>query len=83
MHHHKDHHPVIVLVNGHHVKMHEREATGLRIKEAAIAQGVQIHGDFALFEKREHQPLIPIGDHDTIRLHEHEHFRAVAPDDNS
>jgi hypothetical protein len=82
-HRHKEDHAVTVFVNGHHVKFHRHEETGLEIKLAAIAQGVPIQQDFALFEKRVHHSLKPIGDHESVHLHEQAHFRAVAPDDNS
>lgn len=55
-HDHQDHsgggeHLVIVLVNGHPVKLLGHTETGLQIKTAAIEQGVQIHLKFLLEEE--------------------------------
>lgn len=76
-------HPVIITVNGHSVTIPTHRATGLEIKREAIAQGVPIHLDFALFEVQHGGRLKQIGDHETVALHHGEVFRAVAPDDNS
>lgn len=75
-------HPVTITVNRHPVRFQDRRATGLEIKTTAIAQGVNIRPDFALFRvEGSHQH--PVGDSDEVTLHEHEQFLAVAPDDNS
>jgi hypothetical protein len=58
------------------------EATGAEIKEAAIAQGVNIQSDFPLFEIKG-QRLEPVGDAQTVHVHHGQRFTAVAPDDNS
>lgn len=75
-----------VTVNRHSVVLtdeHGRfEVTGTDIKAAAIAQGVAIRPDFALFHIRDHE-LDPVGDVEVVRIKEGEKFRAVAPDDNS
>jgi hypothetical protein len=76
-------HAVTVFVNKGHVRFRRREETGAEIKAAAITQGVQIQPDFVLFEVKGHGSLKQIADHERVKLHEHEHFRAVAPDDNS
>jgi hypothetical protein len=81
---HKHHdHTVTVTVNKHPVRLTHREATGLQIKQAAIAQGVRIELDFVLSELREHRPAQVIGDTDIVRITEHSRFSAVAGDDNS
>jgi hypothetical protein len=80
---HKPTHAITVSVNERKVVFHQHEATGAEIKATAIAQGVPIQPDFNLFEVEGHGTLKPVGDHDKITLHEHEKFRAVAPDDNS
>jgi Multiubiquitin len=74
---------VTVTVNGKAVVFHEHRATGAAIKAAAIAQGVAIQPDFNLFEVKGPGKLKPVGDADPVELHEHQEFRAVAPDDNS
>ena len=76
-------HPVTVQVNGHPVAFPDRKATGLEIKQAAIAQGVAIQLDFHLYwvNPGEHLKLIP--DSETVELNENKEFRAVTPDENS
>jgi hypothetical protein len=78
-------HPVKieVRVNQQPVIFHKHQANGAEIKSTAITQGVQIEQDFNLFEKREGEPNKQIADDDVIKLHPHQKFLAVAPDDNS
>jgi hypothetical protein len=58
------------------------EATGAEIKAAAIAQGVSIQPDFALFVEHGNE-LDPVADVEVVHVRPHQKFRAVAPDDNS
>lgn len=74
---------VAVNVNNHSVVFPERKVTGLKIKETAISQGVAISEDFNLFQVKHDGRLDPVSDDQTLELHEHDEFRAVAPDDNS
>jgi hypothetical protein len=74
---------VTVSVNGRPVRFTDRKVTGLEIKTTAIAQGVSIQKDFALFEVKGGGKLKQIGDHETVELNKNQEFRAVAPDDNS
>lgn len=76
------HRTVEITVNKKEVRMDVHRATGLQIKEAAIAQGVQIELDFQLALVHGHERRI-IGDADTVELHKHEKFVATASDDNS
>jgi multiubiquitin len=76
-------HHLTVIVNERPVLLHGHEVTGAQIKAAAVAQGVPIQQDFVLFEVKGHGHLKQIGDEEVVHLHEHEKFRAVAPDDNS
>lgn len=76
------HRTIEITVNKKKVQMDERRVTGLQIKEAAIAQGVQIELDFQLALVHGHERRI-IGDADTVELREHEKFIATASDDNS
>ena len=74
---------ITVTVNySHTVELPERLMTGLEIKQAAMAQGVEIESSFQLSAKRGHLYEV-IGDTDTIRVHQREEFLVVAPDDNS
>jgi Multiubiquitin len=73
---------VTVTVNYQRVELPERVMTGLEIKQAAIAQGVEIGPNFQLSVKRgDHYDVV--GDTDPVHVHEQEDFLAVAPDDNS
>lgn len=76
-------HLVDIVVNTKPVRIQGPKATGLQIKEAAIAQGVQIQLSFQLSEKLGDHKTKVIGDTDTVTLHEGQVFVAVADDDNS
>lgn len=76
-------HTITVLVNERPVIFHQHKASGAEVKATAIAQGVSIQPDFNLFEEKGHGTLKPVGDHDTVTLHPHQEFVAIAPDDNS
>lgn len=76
-------HVVDITVNKHPVRIGGPEATGLQIKEAAIAQAVKIQISFQLSEKLGDHKTRVIGDTDTVTLHEGAVFVAVAEDDNS
>jgi Multiubiquitin len=61
---------VTITVNNKSVVMDTREATGLEIKTAAKAQGVEIQLDFQLWlEAHGDQPMRSIGDDDVVKLH--------------
>jgi hypothetical protein len=75
-------HAVSITVNKKSVTLPSAETTGLAIKEAAIAQGVNIQVSFKLYLIKDHEQ-IPVPNDERLKVHEHEHFRAVAPDDNS
>lgn len=72
-----------IQVNGKQVRMTERHATGLQIKEAAIAQGVAIGLDFVLSEELGNHKARVVRDDETVTLRLHQEFVATAPDDNS
>lgn len=74
--------PVSILVNEKPVSLPDHKATGKQVKQAAIDQGVAIKLDFNLFRVTGHAQH-PVGDEETVTLHNGERFRAVAPDDNS
>jgi hypothetical protein len=75
--------PITVEVNSRPVTLEDHKATGSEIKAAAIAQGVAIQQDFALFEVKGQGQLKAVGDNDEVTLNKNSKFRAVAPDDNS
>jgi hypothetical protein len=76
------HGTVLITVNGKPVRLSTHEATGLQIKEAAIAQQVQIELSFIL-ELEEHGKTRIISDGETVHLHEGSSFTAIRNDDNS
>lgn len=79
----KKQHLVEITVNGKVVRVEGPKASGLEIKEAAIAQGVSIQLDFVLSEEIGDRRTKVIGDKDEVTVHPHSKFIAVAPDDNS
>lgn len=74
---------VKVTVNRKPVVVAGPRSTGLAIKEAAIAQGVEIKLDFVLSVKLPNGEMRIIGDRDPVHVREGMEFVAVAPDDNS
>ena len=74
---------VEISVNEQPVKIHGETATGIQIKDAAIAQGVHIQANFVLQEELPNGTSRIVGDHDKVELREHLRFTAIAPDDNS
>lgn len=78
------HHLVNIVVNRHPVRIEGPKATGLQIKEAAIAQQVpNIQLSFQLSEKLGDHKTKVIGNTDPVTLHEGAVFVLVADDDNS
>ncbi|MDO3399179.1 hypothetical protein QWI29_03990 [Mycolicibacterium neoaurum] len=77
--HHRDIH---ITINRRQVTLSGPRQTGLSIKEAAIAQGVPIQLDF-LLSRKQGPKFWPVGDHDEVRAHNGEEFRANDGDDNS
>ncbi|MFT3674214.1 multiubiquitin domain-containing protein [Aestuariivirga sp.] len=75
--------PIVVEVNGRDVLVALKRATGLQIKEAAIAQGVNIQINFVLQQELPNGASAIIGDTDMVHIHAHLKFTAIAPDDNS
>jgi len=74
---------VKVTVNRKPVVIAGPRSTGLAIKEAAIAQGVEIKLDFVLSVKLPNGEMRIIGDRDPVHVRDGMEFVAVAPDDNS
>ncbi len=75
--------PIPVEVNGKVVLLDERVMTGLEIKQAAIAQHVEIQPDFVLQLERRNGEFDTIGDDDKVLVRRGLNFTAIAPDDNS
>jgi hypothetical protein len=79
----KNAHEVSIVVNSSPVTLAQGKYTGLQIKEAAIAQGVNDVGlDFVLSVQRgSHYEVV--GDADVIEIHPNLDFVVVTGDDNS
>jgi len=74
---------VTVTVNEKAVEIAGPKATGLEIKQAAIAQGVNIQLSFVLSEELPNRKTKIVGDNDEVTVNKNSKFVAVAPDDNS
>lgn len=61
----------------------EKRMTGLEIKDAAIAQKVNIRRDFVLIKVEPSGKRDTIGDNEEVKLHDGLEFGAIADDDNS
>lgn len=72
-----------VEVNDMPVIVDKKEATGLHIKELAIAQHVPIQVGFQLIVERPGQPSKVVGDDEKIHVKTGMKFRAIPADDNS
>jgi hypothetical protein len=78
------HHPVTVTVNTKAVELPARHVTGLEIKEAAIAQGVEIKLDFELtWEAHDGEPDQNVTDAQKITVNKHSVFSAVDNEEDS
>jgi hypothetical protein len=74
--------PVTLTVNGSDVTVPDHKVTGAAIKQAAIDAGLPIAGDFVLYVREgKSAQYEPVGDNETVTVHDGETFRAVAPDD--
>ena len=76
-------HLLTITVNEKPVEIEGPRATGLAIKQEAIAQGVKIELSFVLSEELPNRRTRIVGDTDVVTVTKHSRFIAVAPDDNS
>lgn len=74
---------ITIFVNEKPVTLEDARQTGMSIKQAAIAQGVQIQPDFVLSIERGAGKTELIGDDQPVRVHKDERFVAIPNDDNS
>lgn len=75
---------VTVQVNGNPVVLSDKKVTGLEIKEAAIAQGVEIQLDFILVREAEHgKPAEQIDDEQEVKVDKHTAFSCNDGDDDA
>lgn len=74
---------ITFLVNEKPVTVDKAKQTGLSIKQAAIAQGVQIQTDFVLSIERGGGKTELIGDGDVVKVRDGDRFLAIPNDDNS
>jgi hypothetical protein len=76
-------HEVPITLNDKPVLVEGPRRTGLEIKQAAIAQGVQIDTGFLLYEHHGAGAKKLVGDDDEVAVHKGSAFTAIADDDNS
>lgn len=75
---------VTVQVNNKPVELGAHRVTGLEVKRAAIAQGVEIEEDFLLtLEAHEGRPARTVDDDELITVTKHSVFTANDGDDDS
>ena len=81
----EDRRDVDIEVNFKPVRMTVHRATGLQIKEAAIAQGVKIEANYQLarLDDRDSDRSVEVKNDEEVNLHDGECFVATAPDVNS
>lgn len=79
----KEEKTVTITVNDKPVVITAKAATGLQIKDAAIAQGVKIQRNFTLTEELPGDKSHLVRDDEEVKLHKKSEFTAVTPDDNS
>jgi len=72
-----------ITVNKKPVQIMGPRVTGRAIKEAAIAQGVEIELDFELIEIRANGERGIVGDDTVVTINKNSVFKAVDGDDNS
>lgn len=81
---HDKHGSVTVTVNTKSVTLEKHRVTGLEVKQAAIAQGVQIEEDFHLVLEATHgHPAREVDNDETITVTEKSEFTANDGDDDS
>jgi len=76
-------HKVTITVNERPVPIDGPRVTGLEIKQAAIAAGLEIALDFLLTEELAAGRARVVGDSDPVTVNRNSRFDAVAGDDNS
>lgn len=76
-------HDVAITVNEKVVTVRGPKATGLEIKQAAIAQELSIQIDFVLSEEHPNGRTQIVRDHDEVTVNKNSRFVAIPPDDNS
>lgn len=75
---------VAVTLNNKPVVLASHRVTGLEVKQAAIAQGIEIQEDFLLtLEAHGGKPARTIDDKETITVNKHSVFTANDGDDDS
>lgn len=72
-----------IKINDNHIDINGPRTTGLKIKQAAISQGVDIELDFSLSVLRGPSQSDVVGDSDPVTVNKNSEFIATAHDDNS
>jgi len=76
-------HPVTILVNNKSVEVMGPKATGLEVKQAVLAAGLNVQLDFLLSLERANGEYLSLGDGDVITVNPQSVFNMVSPDHNS
>lgn len=76
-------HTVQVTLNGEPVEVPAPKATGLEIKQAAIAAGLPVQLDFVLSQERPNGDTKIVGNEDEVVVNKTSKFVLVPADDNS
>ena len=74
---------VEIVVNGKPVNVPDKDVTGLEVKQAAIAQGVNIQLDFLVFRDLSNGQQVGVKDDEIVKVHHKERFDILCNDDHS
>jgi len=80
---HKPPQPIEIIVNGKPVNVPDSDVTGLEIKQAAIAQGLNIQLDFLVFRDLSNGQQVAVKDDEPLKVHHKERFDILCNDDHS
>lgn len=80
---HKPPKTIEIFVNGKPVNVPDKEVTGLEIKQAAIAQGLNIQLDFLVFRDLSNGQQVAVKDDELVKVHHKERFDILCNDDHS
>jgi L-cysteine desulfidase len=80
---HKPPQMIEIIVNGKPVNVPDKEVTGLEIKQAAIAQGLNIQLDFLVFRDLSNGQQVAVKDDEPVKVHHKERFDILCNDDHS
>ena len=80
---HKPPKNIEIIVNGKPVNIADKRVTGLQIKQAAIAHGLNIQLDFLVFRDLSNGQQVAVKDNESVKVHHKERFDILCNDDHS